>query len=353
MDALISAEQTWAVWSALLLAAAVGLWAERTRWGGNLSGAVVSLLVAFGLSNAGIIPADAPAYQQVWTWLVPLAIPLLLLRADLRKILAECGPLLLAFGIGAVGTVIGSVVAFYLVPLGESGWQLAAIFSATYIGGSVNYMSVAEAVGLRSGDLLAAGVAADNLMMTVYFLILFTLPSMAWLARRYPAPRTTRIEQARLPRREGVGRGPDAARLATALALAAAIAAVGYAVEQRLAWPGTGILVLTAITILIATALPRRMEQLHGASRLGMLLMQLFFAAIGASAHLGAVLKVGPGLFLFAGVILTFHLAAILIGGRLARLSLPEIVIAANANMGGPTTAAAMAAARQIGRAHV
>ena len=50
---------------------------------------------------------------------------------------------------------------------------------------------------------------------------------------------------------------------------------------------------------------------------------------------------------MFAGIILTFHLATILIGGKLMRLSLPEIVIASNANMGGPTTAAAMAAARR------
>ncbi len=35
--------------------------------------------------------------------------------------------------------------------------------------------------------------------------------------------------------------------------------------------------------------------------------------------------------------------------GRLARLDLAELVIASNANMGGPTTAAAMAVARRWG----
>ena len=49
----------------------------------------------------------------------------------------------------------------------------------------MNYAAVSEIVGLRSGDLLSAGVAADNLVMALYFLTLFALPSLAWLGRRY------------------------------------------------------------------------------------------------------------------------------------------------------------------------
>jgi uncharacterized membrane protein len=75
--------------------------------------------------------------------------------------------------------------------------------------------------------------------------------------------------------------------------------------------------------------------------------MQFFFAAIGASANIGVVLRVGPMLFVFAALILTIHLATILGVGRLLKLDLAEIVIASNANMGGPTTAAAMAVARR------
>ena len=58
-------------------------------------------------------------------------------------------------------------------------------------------------------------------------------------------------------------------------------------------------------------------------------------------------MKEGPVLFVFAGLILTVHLAFILVAGWLLKLDLIEIVIASNANMGGPTTAAAMATARR------
>ncbi len=99
--------------------------------------------------------------------------------------------------------------------------------------------------------------------------------------------------------------------------------------------------------VVAATAAPKLMGRLKAAPTLGMLLMQIFFAAIGGTADIRAVLTVGPVLFLFAGTILAVHLSVILLFGFLFRLDLAEIVIASNANMGGPTTASAMAAARR------
>lgn len=352
MATLIDATQTWALWAVLLLAAAVGVKLESTRWGARLSGAVITLLITFALSNLAVIPAEAPVYDRVWSFLVPLAIPLLLFQADLRRILRDSGMLLVAFFFGAVGTVAGTLLAFYLIPLGEHAWQLSGIFSATYIGGTMNYMGTAEAVGLRSGDLLSAGVAADNLMMTVYFLVLFSLPSVGFLAERF----ARRSSQSAVTGEDQGDRLAAPARpaprlsvqaLLYALGLSALICAVGFGLEQLLAWEGAGILILTGITVLLATAMPGQMAKLEGAHHLGMLAMQVFFATIGASAHIATVIEYGPLLVVFAAIILAVHLATVLIGGKLAGLSLPEVVVASNANMGGPTTAAAMAVARR------
>ena len=45
---------------------------------------------------------------------VPLAVPLLLLDADLQKCFKSTGTLLKAFLIGSVGTFVGTVVAYIL-----------------------------------------------------------------------------------------------------------------------------------------------------------------------------------------------------------------------------------------------
>jgi len=343
---LIGPENHWWLWTVLLAAGAFGLWSERTRWGARLSGAVVAIGATMLLSNVGVIPVRTPAYDVVWSYLVPLAIPLLLLRADLKRILSEAGPTLLAFTAGGVGTVIGTFLAFWLIPLGEEGWKLAGIFCATYVGGSMNFVAASEALGLRSGDLLSAGFAADNLVMAVYFLVLFALPGSAvmrrWLGeRRVPADGHELEEDAAHD-----APPPTLHGMAAALALSAGLCAAGFACEALTGLAGSGILFLTAFTVALATLVPA-VGRLGGASEVGTLLMHVFFAVIGASAHVGTVLKVGPVLFVFAAFILTVHLAFLLLAGRLLRVDLAEALIASNANMGGPTTAAAMAVARR------
>lgn len=339
---LISPDNHWLLWAVLLASGAAALAAERSPLGRSLSGAVLAIGGGFVLSNLGVIPAASPTYDLVWGYLVPLAIPLLLVRADIRRILREAGPLLVAFTLGAAGTVAGTVVAFRLVPLGEEGAKLAGVFCATYIGGSINYVATAQALQLRSPDLLAAGVAADNLLMTLYFLVLFALPSWAWLRRRYPG-------------REGLegggGEGVVAAPvtplgLLGALAFSTGICAAGFAAAKAGGVPAAGILALTLLAVGVATAWPRRLAALGGADELGVVLMQVFFVTIGAGAHVGTVLKVGPALFLFAALLLAVHLGVVLLGGWVLRLDLAELVVASNANLGGPATAAAMAAAR-------
>ena len=347
---LIPADSAWGIWAVLLVAAAFGLQLENTRLGRRFSGAILTMAFTFVLSNAGVIPADGvPAYDVVWGRLVPLAIPLLLLRADLRRILREAGPTLAAFGLGAVGTVLGTILAYHTVPLGAEGWQLASIFSATYIGGSMNYAAVSEIVGLRSGDLLSAGVAADNLLMAVYFLVLFALPSVGWLARRYPSRHVAAAEDsaAIAASRRAAETMPDLRGTATSLAVGLLLCAAGYALAEFTGWKGGGILIVTALTVTMATAAPRLCARVQSSEVIGTFLMQIFFAVIGASANVAMVLKVGPVLFVFAAVILIVHVLFLLIAGALMRLDLFELIIASNANVGGPTTAAAMAVARR------
>ncbi len=347
---LIQPDQNWAIWAILLGAAAFGFRMENTKVGRKLSGAILTMGFTFVLSNLGVIPSDGvPAYDVVWGYLVPLAIPLLLFRADLRRILREAGPTLLAFTIGGIGTIIGTIIAFNVVPLGEEGWKLASIFSATYIGGSMNYAAAAEAVGLRSGDLLSAGVAADNLVMALYFLVLFALPSVAWLRSRF-VKRHHEVDEGSTAldsSRRTAATLPSVQVASLSLAIALSLCAVGFGLATLTGWRGSGILIVTALTVILATALPGRFSKLSGAEVLGTFLMQIFFAVIGASANVLVVMKVGPVLFVFAALILTIHLIFLLMAGWLLRLDLSEMIIASNANMGGPTTAAAMAVARR------
>jgi uncharacterized membrane protein len=207
-------------------------------------------------------------------------------------------------------------------------------------------MAAAEALALRSGDLLAAGVAADNLAMALYFLVLFALPSVPWLRGRFVR---RVVEVADSPDNNAADHGPPVTvrGMATALAVSAAVCALGFAIAAAAGMSSLGILVVTALIVALATLQPRRLGAIGGAHELGVILMQVFFAAIGASASIVLVITHGALLFAFAVIILAIHLMFILGVGKLLGLDLAEIVIASNANMGGPASAAAMAVARR------
>ncbi len=347
---LIGSEQHWALWAILIFAATFGIWAEYyTNWGKKISAVVITILFTFILSNLSIIPATAGVYDIVWSYLVPLAVPLLLFRANLKRIILESGPTLLAFTIGSVGTVVGTIIAFKTIPLGEEGWKLAGIFCSTYIGGSMNYVAASEALQLHSSDLLTAGVAADNLVMTLYFLLLFAIPSMGFLNKRFKNIHQKEAEMNEIQEftTEDLQEKPGLLDLGKALSIGFIVSAISFYLQDLIGIKGSAILIITLLIITLASIFPKKMNEIKGADQIGSFLMQIFFAAIGASANIIIVMKVGPVLFLFAGLILLVHLLFILFFGKLFNLDLAEIVIASNANMGGPTTAAAMAVGRR------
>ena len=113
-----------------------------------------------------VIPFAAPTYEVVWSFLVPAAVPLLLLKANLRRIIPETGPMLGAYFLGVAGTLIGAVIGLWILPMGSAGPDLAGILSATYIGGSMNFAAVAEALEFKEATLLTAALAADNVVGT-------------------------------------------------------------------------------------------------------------------------------------------------------------------------------------------
>ncbi len=343
---LITSNDHWLLWAVLFIIAAFSLWAEKSKIGSKLSAVVIAIIIAFILSNISVIPTQAPAYDLVWNYLVPLAIPLLLFKANLRKIIKEAGPTLIAFLFGAVGTIIGTLISFKIFNLGPEGWKLAGIFCSTYIGGSMNYVATAAALHLHAGDLLTAGVAADNLVMATYFVILFAIPNSAFFKKLYPTEHDDKANSTDESIKINEQEKPDLFNMAKALAVGFSICAAGFLLEGFINIQGSGILIITAIVVLLATVFPKQIGTIEGADQIGALLMQVFFVVIGASANIYVVLKVGPILFFFAAVILLIHLIFILTASKLFKLDLAEIVIASNANMGGPTTAAAMAIAK-------
>lgn len=342
---LIAADNLFALTAVVVAGAAFAFWAESQRWGRQVSGPVWAILFGVALSNLKVVPAGTPVFSMVSDLLVPAAIPLLLFKANLRRILEEGGPMLLAFGIGVIGAALGAVLGFYLLPLGREAAELAGVFTATYTGGSMNFVAVAKAVGFDDSSQYAAAMAADNLVGTPYLLVLVVLPAIGWVRRAFPSAIIEVTET------ERVGHAvPDEAgslnllHLSFALALSLAICALGQTIAWSLGIGRYGILFITAIAVAAANLAPRHMARLQGDFELGTLFMYLFFVTIGASANLLELASGALVLVPYAMLIIACHMLVLGAGVKLLKIDLAEALVASNACIMGPATAAAIAA---------
>jgi len=350
---LISPDNDLALMAVLFVIAGVAFLAEQTRIGSHLTGAVIAILSAIAIANLRIIPHSAPAFDFVFSYFVPVLIPLFLFKADLRHMLFETTRMTGAFLIASAGTVIGVIVAVSLLDLGnlataadidpalrEAG--IAGLFTSTYIGGSVNYAALGEITGLSAdASFFSAATATDNLFSAVFLGVIAMLPGWNWLARRFSRHEHGE-EQEVLAGREPI----TASSLTLAMATAISFVAIGDYITSLTGIPSLRYAVITVLVVTAATAFPGLMNRLHGGFELGVGLAFVFFAAIAAGANLVAMIQIAPLLIVLVLILLSVHLVVLLGVGRLFRLTLPELVTASNAAVLGATTAPALAAAK-------
>jgi uncharacterized membrane protein len=350
---LISPENDLALMAVLFVIAGAAFVAEKTRVGAHLTGAVIAILSAIAVANLRIIPHSAPAFDFVFSYFVPVLIPLFLFKADLRHMLFETTRMTGAFLIASAGTVIGVTVAMSLLDLGnlataadldpalrEAG--IAGLFTSTYIGGSVNYAALGEITGLsKDASFFSAATATDNLFSAVFLGVIAMLPGWNWLARRF-----SQHEHGEDNSRDEGAEPITAMSLTLAMATAISFVAVGDFITSLTGVPSLRYAVITVLVVTAATAFPGLMRRLHGGFELGVGLAFVFFAAIAAGANLVAMIQIAPLLIVLVIILLSVHLAVLLGVGRLFRLTLPELVTASNAAVLGATTAPALAAAK-------
>ena len=355
---------------------------QRYLWAAKVSGCILCLVMAMALANLRVIPTDAEAYDFVWGYIVPLAIPFLLFKADLRKIWRGSCRIFGIFVLGSFGTVTGGVLAFSLFKkvFGYGNTKsLMAMFVGTYVGGSVNLAAMADATNADK-NLISASIVADNLLMVLYFFLLVALPGIEWVRRHFRHPlveaqerfaRTDErpVKPVGLKKKQKTSGAEDYWKsrpvsiidLSSSIAAACMIVAVsrmlagffdssilgdGFGLSLLRGLLGSQYLMITTITTVLATLFPGFFGNLAGAQEIGTFLIHIFFAVIGAPASIMLIIREAPLLFLFAAVIILMNMLFSLGFGKLLGYSIEEITVASNANIGGPTTAAAFAIAK-------
>ena len=336
------------IFLALAGAVFVAVWLEgRYRFFRAMSAGLMCLLFGMVLSNSGLLPGDADAYYQLGNIWVNAAIVLVLLNVDLRTVREAGKTMLGAFGLGALGTMLGTFIATVLLAgaVGPEAWKLTGQFTGTYIGGGANFYALASAFG-TDPNIMSGAVAADVIVTACWLATCLVIPALLHGGKgldplkRSDGPMT--LEQ-RLKESGESLRMVDFFGLAaiTLGAMAAArLLAAAVPVIPAVLW-------LTTIALVLGHTPPVR--KLRGAPVLGNSLLYLFLAGNGAQSLVSEMLAAGPALFLFALTTVGIHGAVIFGLGRLLRFDTGTLAVASQANIGGAASAVAIASARGYG----
>lgn len=338
--------------TAILLSLAwVGFMADASRLGKAIPGVLCILVLGAALSNLHLTPFSSPVSDFVSRYVVAAAIPLLMIKADLKRIFIESGRVMLGFAAACVGIVIGVLAGYYLLRPWHVAGKIAGVYAGAFIGGTISMVAVANSLKVSAADFSAV-TSASMIPSVLGLMALIALPAMGIVRRHLPAPP------------EGAGSsgqglqgatGPPTlhlTHLSGALALSFGICVLARAAAYEIS-ALTGhdqsqyvILYVTVLTLVVANIAPGPLRKLQCEFELGMLFMYLFFGVIGLGTNLTAFLDHAVSLFFYTILLLATGIVISMLLSKLLRLNLAEAITGCGSAIVGPAATVAVVAGK-------
>ena len=331
----------------LCLMIILSLYVGKTKLGKQLGSALLVILFTAIIANLKLIPSASNSielYSIIFEYIAPISIFFLLLNVNLISIKKAGLPMITLFIVGSLSTTLGILISWIIISpenvLGSDANVIAGMLTGTYTGGSVNFNAVALEYGFQKKGVLYAGtVAVDNVVTTIWILATLTFPlilSKIWKGKVF-LKQTISIEK---------NFDEDKIDLVS-LASLIFLGISAFYISEILAKKFNSIpsiLILSTIGILLAQT--NFISKLKGSHNLGLYLVHLFLAVIGAYCEISAVYElkeIGITLFLFTSVSVLIHGILIIIMGGLFYRDWQMVAIASQTNVGGGASAIALA----------
>ena len=337
------------VLAVLCLMVILAVYAGKSKFGKKFGAALLVILFTAILANLKWIPSASnsiPLYDGIFTFVAPISIFYLLLGVNLTSIKKAGLPMIGLFLVGSLATTLGILISWYILTpqdiLGTDGNIIAGMFTGTYTGGSVNFNAVALEYGFQEKGILYAGtIAVDNVVTTLWIIATLSFPVFL---RPFWKDRTRLISNVKTqneahPEDEHM----DLFSLMWLLFLGVSAFYLSDVISNFIPQIPS---ILTLSTFGILLAQTKLVANLKGSHSLGLYLVFIFLAVIGAYCEISSVIElkdVGITLLMFAGLAVFFHGVIVIIIGGLIYRDWEMIAIVSRANVGGGTTAIALA----------
>lgn len=334
------------VLSVLCLMVVLAAYIAKTNIGKKLGIALLVILFTAIIANLNLIPSASnaiPLYDIIFNYLAPISIFYLMLGVNLTSIKKAGAPMIILFLIGSFATTAGILLSWHIVSpqnvLGEDAKIIAGMLTGTYTGGSVNFNAVALEYNFQERGILYAGtIAIDNVVTTLWIVITLVFPG---ILRKFWKDKKMKISEKNevVEENENI----DFQSLAWLMFLGLFAYLISNLISE--VFPKIPF-IITISTIGIFLAQTRFVSSLKGSHTIGLYLVYIFLAVIGAYCEISSVIElkeVGVSLLLFASLAVIFHGVVVILIGSITYRDWDMISIVSQANIGGGTTAIALA----------
>ena len=338
------------VLSILCFMVILSVYAGKTKIGRQFGGAaLLVILFTAVVANLKLIPTASDSfelYDIIFKYIAPISIFYLLLNVNIKSIKKAGLPMVGLFVLGSIATTIGILISWFLISpqeiLGDDGKIIAGMLTGTYTGGSVNFNAIALEYGFQKKGFLYAGtIAVDNVVTAIWIMVTLAIPmflNKIWSSN-------VKINTKAVSNTEIANNNAkiDSKSLVWLIFLGIWAYYISDIISENFI-KIPSILILTTIGIILAQT--RFISKIKGSQTLGLYLVYLFLAVIGAFCELSAVSQlqdIGATLLIFTSIAVLIHgLVFIFIGGLVFR-DWEMISIASQANIGGGASAIALA----------
>ena len=278
--------------------------------------------------------------------LLPMMLVLLLLKVNVGAASRVLGRGLGVMLFGTLGVMIGAPVGLWLMrdALGPDAWKAFGVLAGSWIGGTGNMAAVGEMIDASGADIGLA-VFGDSMIYVIWLPILLSSKKFAQSFAAFTGVEDVQLRQIDSAAiaaytESKVAKTTDILYLLSISLLATWIADLAATrlpeIEPYLSAGTWKVLLITCIGITLSFT---NLSKIAGSHELGMALVYLYVARMGAVADLTQVADKAIPFVVGALVWIFIHGAFCLLGAKLLRVDVHTAAIASAANIGGAASA--------------
>jgi len=320
------------------------------------------IIGALAVTNFKVLPFDSPVLTSYLAEMLMILLATTFITVDYRQVF-KAGPYpLAAFGIGALGVLVGAVIGSFIFSVGKGTAISAGMIAANSIGGFSNHLAVGVAFNVNQiNPALLPTAALSHTLITILnrgwtygFSIVFKEKLNNWIKPRFilqnfePEKSITEKQpiKGQLPY-IGISLGIGTVVAISSLNLAKILPKI-----PGISWIVYAVILVSIISLAIGRYFPWVRKNLKVSSSLGLFIGYFLIIRMSARADIASVLKAGLPLIGIGLIIWIVHLIFVFfIAGKWLKTDITTLAVTSTANIAGviesPIVAAAHGATTQ------